>query len=162
MVSGRFGKPLYTILWGGSTDAKDGGFLLVTLVMKSESRISTIIEPEALPVIPSMFGDLQPYIQEWEQVAYAAPTLEPSNKTISWYGVRCNLLRSHGSMNLTRAQGRVTDWTISSSAFEGPTTEGPNPLQALYHAIFPTSHLLDRSAVLVPLSVHTRSLESQA
>jgi hypothetical protein len=130
--------PVYTILWDGTAQKSGTGFVLATFAVTNESLSSTAKAirpggPVALPIIQSDFGDIQPFAQAYGKVASDTT----SGKTLSWYGISCNLTRSSGYANLTRATTRVRDWTISSSEFSQAAEDTPSLLYPLYKALFP-------------------------
>jgi hypothetical protein len=109
--------------------------VLATFTMSNGSQNDLARTPHALPVVQSAFGDLQPYKQDYSRVSNAP--YEKRDQTISWYGIACNLTRSHGSVNLTRASDRVRDWTVSSSMFTNASEDSPTPMTSFHRALFP-------------------------
>jgi hypothetical protein len=118
-----------------NTGAGGIGFVLATFTMSNGSQNDLARTPDALPVVQSAFGDLQPYKQDYSRVSNAP--YEKRDQTISWYGIACNLTRSHGTVNLTRASDRVRDWTVSSSMFTNASTDSPTAMTSFHKALFP-------------------------
>lgn len=139
--SGGGQGPRYAILWENDYSTNnETSFVLATFNVEYATPPESFT-PTILPSIPSAFGDLQPRMQDYNKLALSSASLNSNmttpNLTVTWYGIACDLHRSHGFANLTRSLARVQDWIPTFSQFTDPEVNTSSLLYPMTKAVFP-------------------------